>query len=551
MGRLLRRLWLILFPAAAAAVIWFLHLFSGTDLAITYIDWDSSVQILEDGSEQPFSADIYSNATELSGVYRFTGTIPEGLGNGSLLFETDGLSITLSLNGEMVWRSESARPEALLALAQGTVPLPEGASGTLEMTCEILDGSRAMFPPMLRFIPENLEVIQATALANQAAFPSGAAALALVLVFGLFLLGIWAGHPDFSLIPLLFALAGLILIQLIPSEGGFFLPADTVNLLGRQEIHLLAPLLLILYLAMNRRFWKYFGIACVWSAGAFVVCCLISAASGGHLADYVLNHLPLELQAGYFSGLIYWLSLWLALTAAAVSSLGILRAFSEQRAAERELKLRNRLITENLQSLQERMEEDAAARHELRHKLTALDCLCREKDLDRLREVLDQMIQEQDLRTAAVFTGNPAVNTILQYISGRAEKAGVRLDADIRIPERLALPETDLCSFLMNMLENALEAAAETASAEKRRISLRMQITGAYLAIRCENPYEGVLNRDKHGNLLTTKADRQAHGFGFRQMKAIAEKYHGLIDWQAADGQIFVLQAALRLQDQP
>lgn len=189
MKRLLRWLCPALFLAAAVAVIAFLHLFTQVDESMTFINWDTSVQVLPDGSEQPVSDAVYSDTTALS------GTLPEGLGEGSLLFETAGASLTLSLNGDTIWHSESSGPESTLSMPQGMVPVPEGVSGELTLTCTVLDGSRIMFPPLLRFVPENLSSMESTALANRAAFPAGAAALALVLVFGVFLLSILAGLP--------------------------------------------------------------------------------------------------------------------------------------------------------------------------------------------------------------------------------------------------------------------------------------------------------------------------------------------------------------------
>lgn len=114
-----------LFLGMTIAVICILHLFTKTDLSMTYIDWDISVRVMEDGSEQPFSTDTYGNDSELSGTYRFSGTIPEEIGTGNLLFETDGLSLTLSLNGTVIWQSESTDAGKTLFMSQGSVPLPE------------------------------------------------------------------------------------------------------------------------------------------------------------------------------------------------------------------------------------------------------------------------------------------------------------------------------------------------------------------------------------------------------------------------------------------
>ena len=84
MKKVFRWLCPVLFLLIAAAVVWFLHLFTVMDTTMEYINWESSVQIMDDGSEVPFSQDIYSNSTEISGTYRFTGHLPENLSSGYL-----------------------------------------------------------------------------------------------------------------------------------------------------------------------------------------------------------------------------------------------------------------------------------------------------------------------------------------------------------------------------------------------------------------------------------------------------------------------------------
>ena len=63
-----------------------------------------------------------------------------------------------------------------------------------------------------------------------------------------------------------------------------------------------------------------------------------------------------------------------------------------------------------------------------------------------------------------------------------------------------------------------------------RRDHLFPQIRQQYLAIRCENTYDGTVHTDSAGNLLTTKDDPAEHGFGLMKMRSIAEKYGSVLD---------------------
>ena len=98
----------VVFLILCAAVFWSLYLFTTTDKTMTYIDWQSGVQIAQDGTETPYDhLGEYTNIPGQSGAFRFTATLPEGLGTGYLLFETSGLELSLSLNGGELYSSAS------------------------------------------------------------------------------------------------------------------------------------------------------------------------------------------------------------------------------------------------------------------------------------------------------------------------------------------------------------------------------------------------------------------------------------------------------------
>ena len=550
MKRYIRWLFPALFLIAAVTVIWFLALFIKTDQTVSYIDWDSAAEILPDGTEEPVSLNVYGNQGDYTGSYRFCGTLPEGLGSGELLFETAGLSLTLSLNGETIWQSRASSMDGAYGSPQASIPLPENAAGELTLTCQVADGTPTIFPPLIRFVPENLETIESTALANHAAFPAGAAALAFILVFGLFLLGLARRQTDFSLIPLLISLAGLILFSLIPDVSIYFLPDLFVSRRPKEIISILVIAALILYLALNRRrrFWKQLGTAALWSAAGLLVCFLISAAGDRSFSSFVSQRLQ-ELAMGIYSSTLYWLTLWFSLTAAAISAYGVFRSFSEQMVQTQGLVLKNRIAAENYQSLKNRMTESAKTRHEIRHQLTAMEVLFLKQDYPAAREMLARMLDGQNLQIPLAFTDNLAVNMILQDAAVRAKQADIAFEASAQIPDSLNIPEQDLCTLLMNMLDNAIEGAKKVFPKEDRQISVQIQTTNGYFAVRCENSFDGVLKKDDQGRLLTTREDDISHGFGCRQMEAIARKYQSVIRFDTTAAHIFLTETALRIPD--
>ena len=110
----------------------------------------------------------------------------------------------------------------------------------------------------------------------------------------------------------------------------------------------------------------------------------------------------------------------------------------------------------------------------------------------------------------------------------------------------MPVSDEDLCTLLMNLLDNALEGAGRTPEGQRRSICLRMRISGGFLAVLCENSFDGHVETDARGRLRTTKAEPESHGFGMAQMRAVAEKYRSVLDVSYTDT-AFTVQIALKL----
>lgn len=542
----------ILFLIICAVVIWFLHLFTVNKETMEYIDWQSAVQVLEDGTEQPYDITEYTNSPQVGGVYRFTAQLSAELNQGYLLFETSGEELVLTFRGEEIYRSSATLQDAA-GMSQAMVYLPENPEGELVVTCTLLEEGTAMFPPLMRFIPSNLEATDWITYANYYGFPAGACALALVLGVGLFLLSISQKKVEWSLLPLLVALVFLLSYRIIQSCGYYFLPLWVTQLFSRQEFSLVAPLALLVFLAMNRRrdFWRYLGLCAAWSAGGLLVWYLISLLSGGYLSAYLTEAVSDLFQYGIYDGLLYWVTLWLAIVCALISAFQVFRSFVRQRTETKTLRLKNKLVLDGYQAIQQKMRSSAQIRHEFRHQLTAMDALYQQNKLEQLGQLIHQLRQEEDGQAQTEFTKNFTVNAILQDAAARSVQRKVSFDAQARIPSQLTIPENDLCVLLMNLLDNALEAAAQVKNPQERWVRFKAEVKNGFLAVRCQNSYSGTLKEDEKGHLLTTKSDAEIHGFGMLQMSAVAEKYQSLLDVSYSEDGVFTVQTALKLPHPP
>jgi len=105
----------------------------------------------------------------------------------------------------------------------------------------------------------------------------------------------------------------------------------------------------------------------------------------------------------------------------------------------------------------------------------------------------------------------------------------------------------DIYTLFANLLDNAVEASLRLEE-ERRSIQLVVKRQFGFISIHCANAFSGQLIEDG-GTLRTLKADAEQHGFGYRSMEEIVEKYDGSISHRAEDGS-FVVNILLPLPEE-
>ena len=94
-----------------------------------------------------------------------------------------------------------------------------------------------------------------------------------------------------------------------------------------------------------------------------------------------------------------------------------------------------------------------------------------------------------------------------------------------------------------NILDNAIEAVSQIADPERRVISLSVRMRAGCLIIEEENFFEGEIRFDD-GLPITSKEDKNYHGFGMQSIRMLTERYEGDIQLESDQG-IFKLSIML------
>ncbi len=550
MKKLTRWICVLVFLTLCGGVLSFLCLFTQVgNTGTPYLDWGTCVIRSADGTERSF--DPMGGQPDLGEreLIRLSLFLPEERPGGFwLIFEITGAELSVFLDGAELYSSTSRSLPETVNLSQVQLSLPAGGGELLVMDLRPLEAMN-LFPPLPRLTDDPAGAAETTAYGNYYALSTGAAALALVLLAGLFLLGAAGGRFQWRLLLLVLAAAVMTVHPIAVGSGYYFLPEPWLSLLSWHRLMLLVTLAIAVYLALHRErvFWNKLALAALTSTGLLLVCSVVSWLRGGYLSRYLVS-LITQLRVGLYTDLLTWLNRWLVMVCILLSVWEATRSIVRTQSQARALALKNKLVMENHQAIEAKLRDSAALRHEFSHQPAALDAMYQEGDMERLGRSLAEWRSLAAHSAQPQFTRHVAVNAILQNTYSRAEDAGIQFDADISIPETLSISHEDLCSLLMNLLDNALEGAGKVPEQADRYIRLRLSVRGGFLSVYCENSYHGALRVDERGMLRTTKADPQAHGFGISQMTAVAERHHSILD-VSYTGAVFTVQTALKLPE--
>lgn len=202
--------------------------------------------------------------------------------------------------------------------------------------------------------------------------------------------------------------------------------------------------------------------------------------------------------------------------------------------ARRELAaIQNILQNQYVQYRQSRESIDVINRkyHDLKHQIAVLRA---EEDPQRRAAFLDKMEEEIRHYEAQNKTGNSVLDTVLTGKSLYCAKHQIKLTC-VADGSRLAFMDImDICTLFGNALDNAIECELSIPDKEKRLIHLEVYAKKNFLVIQCEN-YCPNPPTFENGLPVTTKADREYHGYGLKSMRYTAQRYGGTMSVQVRE----------------
>lgn len=207
----------------------------------------------------------------------------------------------------------------------------------------------------------------------------------------------------------------------------------------------------------------------------------------------------------------------------------LLRSVSQKYEAQM-LEQKVRVYTNQLNVIRQGEEKIKILRHDMKHHMNEIRLLADKYHAAEIGKYIDCM--EQSIRNPdeMVSSGNVEIDSVLNYMLQKARDQLDDVIVKVILPEKMK-HAFEINVLIGNLLENAIEAAVQT---DRKYLKAAMVFKRGVLKIRMENSFLSV-ETEKGGrqgkrHFLTTKKEKEQHGFGLKSVEKIVEAYNGTME---------------------
>lgn len=192
------------------------------------------------------------------------------------------------------------------------------------------------------------------------------------------------------------------------------------------------------------------------------------------------------------------------------------------------LQKENELYSRQCEIMQSSTEDLQAFRHDMSNQLIILNHLLEEGKDEEARRQLDQLSHFIKGKVIYSTSGNTIIDGLVNYKLQSVASENIKVETEIVVPEQLNIDIADFVTLLGNLLDNALEALKKV-DREQRILTIKIVFSQERLIGRITNTYCGEIHQ-KDDKILTSKKEKQKHGYGLSNVEKIIKKYNGYME---------------------
>lgn len=195
------------------------------------------------------------------------------------------------------------------------------------------------------------------------------------------------------------------------------------------------------------------------------------------------------------------------------------------------------LQSESIQALEQKYDETAKIRHDIKNYLSLALGMAEQKNYDDLVQFLESLSNEKiNSITSYINTKRSVLGAVLNSKLSKAKSLSIDMQCYI-LSELESISDMDLGILFANLLDNAIEAC------EKNKVQSEIIVktwteAGYYFLEICNTVESDILSHNP--KLETDKADSGFHGVGLRSVKDIVKKYDGMMNFNQRGNTFYV-----------
>ena len=189
------------------------------------------------------------------------------------------------------------------------------------------------------------------------------------------------------------------------------------------------------------------------------------------------------------------------------------------------------MLRDNMAFQNSSSEKIKKSQHDMRSHIMTVKTLLENGNIPEAEQLLNEL--EKQVNSIKIelseSTGNPLIDAVILQNAAVCEIKHIKFSYKLTALPNLNISEADLSSVLSNLLNNAVEAAEKT---ENPFIELSAEVYKSFLSVSVKNSccHAAAVSS---GGLVTSKDDKEAHGYGTQIIKDITSKYCGEYLWEA------------------
>lgn len=186
---------------------------------------------------------------------------------------------------------------------------------------------------------------------------------------------------------------------------------------------------------------------------------------------------------------------------------------------------RDELLRQNYQGMMDSVEKNKQILHDIKHHLTVINLYESDGEYEKLHTYLQNLNDQFSSTDVIAWTGNKVLDFILNRKKIEAEKKAITFKVYSTALLKQPLNDGDICILFGNLLDNAIEAC-ENMNKGAKWIDVKVEKRHHLFLIEISNSMSNLplIEKDK---FITSKKDKELHGYGLKSVKHIVHKYDG------------------------